>query len=79
MDFRIGHITSSAGWCKYQKSTGSPARGCEKDNSPTTQEADDFVVTSAGSVGIGTISPTHKLDIRGKSRSETEESRLAVC
>lgn len=38
----------------------------KKDNSPTTQEADDFVVTSAGSVGIGTISPTHKLDIRGK-------------
>ncbi|MGJ1263384.1 hypothetical protein [Sphingobacterium spiritivorum] len=38
----------------------------KKDNNPTVQEADDFVVTSAGSVGIGTISPTHKLDIRGK-------------
>ncbi|SUJ01472.1 Uncharacterised protein [Sphingobacterium spiritivorum] len=38
----------------------------KKDNSPVIQEADDFVVTSSGNVGIGTISPTHKLDIRGK-------------
>ncbi|MGJ1422317.1 hypothetical protein ACR79T_22050 [Sphingobacterium spiritivorum] len=38
----------------------------KKDNSPAIQEADDFVVTSSGNVGIGTISPTHKLDIRGK-------------
>ncbi|MGJ1287508.1 hypothetical protein ACR79P_21625 [Sphingobacterium spiritivorum] len=38
----------------------------KKDNNPTVQEADDFVVTSAGNVGIGTISPTHKMDIRGK-------------
>ncbi|MGJ1447545.1 hypothetical protein ACR79S_13605 [Sphingobacterium spiritivorum] len=38
----------------------------KKDNNPTVQEADDFVVTSSGNVGIGTISPTHKMDIRGK-------------
>ncbi|QQT25014.1 hypothetical protein I6J02_14955 [Sphingobacterium spiritivorum] len=38
----------------------------KKDNTPTLQETDDFVVTSGGNIGIGTITPTHRLDIRGK-------------
>ena len=29
----------------------------------TSQQANDFVVTSAGNVGIGTISPSKKLEI----------------
>ena len=39
----------------------------DPSGSPTTaQETDDFIVTFDGKVGIGTITPTHKLDIRGK-------------
>lgn len=43
-----------------------------KDNpmsgTPTTsQQANDFVVTSAGNVGVGTISPTRKLEIVSSS------------
>ncbi|CAI8704152.1 hypothetical protein [Chryseobacterium sp. IT-36CA2] len=39
-----------------------------KDNASTgaptvSQQANDFVVTSAGNVGIGTVSPTNKLEI----------------
>lgn len=42
-----------------------------KNNNPSgaptaVQQADDFMVTFDGLVGIGTIAPTHKLDIRGK-------------
>ncbi len=42
-----------------------------KNNNPSgaptaVQQTDDFMVTLDGLVGIGTIAPTHKLDIRGK-------------
>ena len=32
-----------------------------------TQQANDFVVTSAGSVGIGTTAPTKKLQVNGNA------------
>ncbi|RKS26062.1 hypothetical protein CLV94_1114 [Flavobacterium endophyticum] len=42
-----------------------------KDNNASgdpdaAQQANDFIVTNAGNVGIGTLSPSHKLDLRGK-------------
>lgn len=47
-----------------------------KDN-PTTgipsavQQVNDFVVTSTGNVGIGTIAPTNTLDINGIAKIRT--------
>ncbi|WP_077416230.1 hypothetical protein [Chryseobacterium sp. JV274] len=39
------------------------------DSTPTIgQQANDFVVTSNGNVGIATISPTEKLEVNGKAK-----------
>lgn len=76
----ICSLASSLAYSQVGVNTANPQAAFHVDggkDNPTTgvpsaaQEVNDFVVTSTGAVGIGTIAPTNTLDVNGTAKIRT--------